>query len=181
MFDFQIPIPLCPESHLWLTLFRELGINAHILVVEAVRDAISAPVLYWQGEIPGRALRREIVPIALRYQLVTEYTSLVAVDRSTVARPPNSSLHRSEIKRNLPFGMDYEKIWDQTVAPKMMHMAPVPSELLQDVSFRRAIGLPATASPAVERLVWGEILLLLGSMVFAVVVFGRLTYTKTVS
>ena len=126
-------------------------------------------------------LRREIVPTALRYQLVTEYTSLVAVDRSTVSRPQNSSLHRSEIKRNLPFGMDYEKIWDQTVAPKMMHMAPVPSELLQDVSFRRAIGLPATASPAAERLVWGGILLLLGSLVCSVVVFGRLPSTEAIS
>ena len=126
-------------------------------------------------------LRREIVPIALRYQLVTEYTSLVAVDRSTVARPRNSSLHRSEIKRNLPFGMDYEKLWDPTVAPKMMHMTPVPSELLQDVSFRRAIGLPATASPAAERLVWGGILLLLGLMICAVTGFGRPPSTEAIS
>ncbi|MCS5606510.1 MAG: hypothetical protein NZ936_13055, partial [Alphaproteobacteria bacterium] len=126
-------------------------------------------------------LRREIVPTALRYQLVTEYTSLVAVDRSTVGRPRNSSLHRSEIKRNLPFGMDYEKIWNQTVAPKMMHMAPVPSEFLQDVSFRRAIGLPATASPAAERLVWGGILLLLGLMICAVTVFGRPPSTEAIS
>jgi Ca-activated chloride channel family protein len=126
-------------------------------------------------------LRRKIVPIALRYQLVTEYTSLVAVDRSTVARPPNSSLHRSEIKRNLPFGMDYENIWDQTVAPKMMHMAPVPSEFLQDISFQRAIGLPATASPAAERLFWGGVLLLLGLMVCAVAVFRRPSYTEATS
>jgi Ca-activated chloride channel family protein len=58
-------------------------------------------------------MRAQVVKTALAYQLVTEFTSLVAVDDSEVARPPEEALETREIDRNLPAGV---AVWGRPTA-----------------------------------------------------------------
>lgn len=56
-----------------------------------------------------RTERRDtILALALDYHLVSDFTSLVAVDH-TPARPPEAPLYKRETAANLPAGMDWDK------------------------------------------------------------------------
>lgn len=112
------------------------------------------------------AMRAAVVNTALDYALVTEFTSLVAIDEAEVARPQDEDIESAEIERNLPDGMDFEKIFGKD-AFGPAGMAPVPETLLQDAAFRQAIGLPSTATPATMLLAGGAVLLLTGLLVVA--------------
>ena len=115
-------------------------------------------------------MRDRVVRTALAYQLVTEFTSLVAVDDSEIARPPEEALETSEIDRNLPAGMSFDKVFGAlTVAPGGMQ--PVPAKMLQDASFRKAVGLPQTATPAGLMALIGALLLAAG-LLLVVLVYG---------
>jgi Ca-activated chloride channel family protein len=52
------------------------------------------------------SIRDSVLPLALQYQLVSNYTSLVAVDR-TPARPDGESLHSRRIPNTRPNGLDW--------------------------------------------------------------------------
>lgn len=80
------------------------------------------------------ALRAEIVATALRYHLVSRYTSLVAVEQTPV-RPASAPMHSSAVPTPLPTGWQYDKV----VGP-----------------------LPRTGTPAGLDLVLGWLLLLSG-------------------
>ncbi len=113
-------------------------------------------------------MRSSVVETALAYELVTEFTSLVAVDESEIARPPEDELETSEIDRNLPAGMSFEKIFGaEAFAPG--GMSPVPADLLQDASFRQSVGLPQTATPAGMLALIGALLLAIGLLLVAIV------------
>jgi Ca-activated chloride channel family protein len=113
-------------------------------------------------------MRSGVVDIALAYQLVTEFTSLVAVDDSEIARPPEEALQTSEIDRNLPAGMSFEKVFGpDAFGPGGMR--PVPAKLLQDASFHQAVGLPQTATPAGMMALIGALLLAAGLLLIALV------------
>jgi hypothetical protein len=113
-------------------------------------------------------MRGQVVETALSYQLVTEFTSLVAVDDSEIARPPEEALETSEIDRNLPAGMSFEKVFGpDAFGPGGMR--PVPANLLQDASFRQAVGLPQTATPAGMMALIGALLLAAGLLLIALV------------
>ncbi|WP_129647872.1 marine proteobacterial sortase target protein [Peristeroidobacter agariperforans] len=77
------------------------------------------------------SIRGSVLPLALQYQLVSNYTSLVAVDR-TPARPDGESLHSRRIPNTKPHGLDW------------------PAE-----------GVPSTATPAQLNFAIGALLLLI--------------------
>ncbi len=52
------------------------------------------------------SIRESVLPLALQYQLVSNYTSLVAVDR-TPARPEGESLRSQRIPNTKPNGLDW--------------------------------------------------------------------------
>ncbi|MCZ6511608.1 MAG: marine proteobacterial sortase target protein [Alphaproteobacteria bacterium] len=113
-------------------------------------------------------MRGRVVKTALAYQLVTEFTSLVAVDNSEIARPLEEPLETSEIDRNLPAGMSFEKVFGaDAFGPGGMR--PVPANLLQDASFRQTVGLPQTATPAGLMALLGALLLAVGLLLIALV------------
>lgn len=76
------------------------------------------------------SIRSNVLPLALQYQLVSSYTSLVAVDR-TPARPAGESLHSRRVQNTKPNGLDW------------------PAE-----------GMPSTATPAQLNFAIGALLLL---------------------
>ncbi|MFT5181183.1 MAG: Ca-activated chloride channel family protein [Alphaproteobacteria bacterium] len=113
-------------------------------------------------------MRTNVVETALAYQLVTEFTSLVAVDDSEIARPPEEALETSEIARNLPAGMSFEKVFGaDAFGPG--GMSPVPIKLQQDAAFRQTVGLPQTATPAGLMALIGALLLAAGLLLITLV------------
>jgi Ca-activated chloride channel family protein len=90
-----------------------------------------------------KAVKQQVIELALSHHLVSRYTSLVAVD-VTPARPQTDALHTRALKNNLPKGSVYKKI------------------------FGTQVRLARTATPAPLYLMLGTMLLLLG---FAVYVF----------
>jgi len=61
------------------------------------------------GEAPEN-VRSGVLPLALRHQLVSRYTSLVAVDR-TPARPENSGFRSAAVPARLPAGWSGPKVF----------------------------------------------------------------------
>jgi Ca-activated chloride channel family protein len=114
----------------------------------------------WRSGESKDSIRDGVIRTALRYQLVTRLTSLVAVDDEEIIRPDKAPLRLSEIERNLPRGMDFGKT--QGVPALQNMLAPVPQSMMQQASFRRAIGLPVTATSAERMLIIGLLLLMLG-------------------
>ncbi|NNE84238.1 MAG: hypothetical protein HKN28_09740, partial [Alphaproteobacteria bacterium] len=113
-------------------------------------------------------MRGSVVKTALAYQLVTEFTSLVAVDDSEIVRPPEAPLETSEIDRNLPAGQSFDKIFGaDAFGPG--GMSPVPINLQQDASFRQTVGLPQTATPAGLMALIGALLLISGLLLITLV------------
>ncbi len=93
------------------------------------------------SELMGRQLtqgrngvRKQVIEIALDHHLVSQYTSLVAVDITPV-RSIATSLTKSKVPVNLPTGQHYTKIFGR---------------------------LPQTATPAGMQIISGLLLLLLG-------------------
>ena len=63
----------------------------------------------FEGGNPEEA-RKQVVALALEHSLVTEFTSLVAVD-DTPARPGEESLTSRDVPINLPKGWDHSKVF----------------------------------------------------------------------
>ena len=53
------------------------------------------------------AIRAQVLPLALEYQIVSKYTSLVAIDK-TPARTPGESLHKSRVENTKPHGQNWQ-------------------------------------------------------------------------
>lgn len=64
--------------------------------------------VYWG--VSSDEVRKEAIDVALKHELVTRYTSLVAVDE-TSARGPGENLFSKNMPTNLPFGWEYEKVF----------------------------------------------------------------------
>lgn len=88
------------------------------------------------GRTPEQ-VRQGITQLALAHHLVSETTSLVAVDR-TPARPANEALHAGDVPANLPAGWRH------------------------DTTFGQGGTLAATATPAALKLMIGMLLLAAG-------------------
>lgn len=113
-----------------------------------------------QTEVEQDQIRDQVVKTALTYQLVTAFTSLVAVDETKIARPENVSSSQTEVERNLPAGMSMEKVFGAKAFGKG-GMAPVQDSMVQSPAFRQAIGLPVTATPATQMAIAGGLAILL--------------------
>jgi Ca-activated chloride channel homolog len=81
-------------------------------------------------------IRQQVLPLALEYQVVSKYTSLLAVDK-TPARKPQESLDSARIDSTKPQGQNWA-----------------------------ASGMPSTATPAELQLLIGALSLLAATMVF---------------
>jgi Ca-activated chloride channel family protein len=86
--------------------------------------------------VPDNEIRAHVLPLALRYQIVSKYTSLVAIDK-TPARTPDESLHSTRIESTKPHGQNWP-----------------------------ASGMPATATTAELQLWIGVLSLLAAALVF---------------
>ena len=58
----------------------------------------------------AEAIRADVIETALDHQLVSKYTSLVAVEK-TPARPQSSALEREQVPNLLPYGQSHEAIF----------------------------------------------------------------------
>ena len=68
-------------------------------------------------------LRKAVIDLALRHHLVSQYSSLVAVE-TVPARPEHQPLLSHAMKNNLPHGMQYEAVfgWPQTATPNRLFL-----------------------------------------------------------
>jgi Ca-activated chloride channel family protein len=150
------------------------------LSLDGARDAAGVAAVWGRSKVADlrnawpvkqpdwEAMRKSVLDTALAYRLVTEFTSLVAIDESEIARPRDEAVETAEIERNLAHGMDYEKVFGgEAFGPR--GMAPVPTGAMQDAAFRRAIAIPSTATPGTAMLAGGATLLLAGVLVLVVV------------
>ncbi len=111
------------------------------------------------GEDPAK-VREGVIEVALGHQLVTPYTSLVAVD-DRPARPPGERLESKEIERNLPHGMDWAHVFGAT-QPEMKLRILSPGLMRKINATGQPVGLPQTATPATQQAIIGLGLLSLG-------------------
>ena len=109
-------------------------------------------------------MRGKALAVALRHDLVTRYTSLVAIDPRP-ARPPGSGLEVREIPRDLPAGWSWEQVFGTEQPP--LEMRTLSPGLMRKINAvgqpgSRAIGLPQTATPAQLQALVGLGLVALG-------------------
>ncbi len=119
------------------------------------------------GEDP-KEVRERATKVALRHQLVTVYTSLVAVDER-VSRPQGAPPLREELPRELPAGWSYEHVFGK--AEKVMKLRAMPASFMQQIAVSDAasgnnrgnqVQLPQTATPATQQALLGLGLSVLG-------------------
>ncbi len=124
------------------------------------------------------AIRAAALGVALKHQLVTRYTALVAVD-DAVARPQDKDLHSTEVPRDLPHGWDAGKVFGEQEAlngpaptsaqPAISGGAPLrasqelrsralPEYFLQQAKTAdgQTVMLPQTATPAERMAIVGS-------------------------
>ena len=125
------------------------------------------------AEVRGKALA-----VALRHELVTRYTSLVAIDERP-ARPPEAGLEVREIPRNLPAGWSWEHVFGTEQPPlEMRNLAPGLMRKINAVGqpggpAGQAIGLPQTATSAELQALAGAALVALGLLLLLILRRGR--------
>ncbi len=135
------------------------------------------------------AVRVDALEVALEHQLVTRYTSLVAIDDQP-ARPRDEALHSHEVPREMPDGWSRDKVFGtggaiEPEAPPVADPAPtkstampvrkLPASLaaMAPSAKGKAVHLPQTATPAALNAIIGIALLILGGLVFAGINLSR--------
>ncbi len=119
---------------------------------------------------------KTILALALKHQLVTRLTSLVAVDK-TPSRPNGEPLKLSELPLNLPAGWDFAKVFGERSRPlsppaerragdARVHLASAKRALPVVTENPATITLPRTATDAELKMIVGSILLVLSLMLF---------------
>lgn len=140
--------------------------------IEALEDSAAAGA-------SAEHIRAQVVAVALRHNLVTRYTSLVAVD-APPARPESAPLGGGRMPVNLPQGWSHEKVFG--AAPADRRLDALPGSLLRQSLMVRseplapadgavagpavgvalggpALSLPQTATPAALLIASGVVLL----------------------
>jgi len=97
---WQARVPVAPAQ----------GENA--LSVLWARERIGALMDQLRGGAPEAEIRDAVLKLALEHQLVSRYTSLVAVDR-TPARSAEAALKSASLATNLPEGWVYEGVFGE--------------------------------------------------------------------
>jgi hypothetical protein len=73
-------------------------------------ETFAAPLLHADGEgAPAEEIRAKVIEFAMTHQLVTKYTSLVAIDRGP-ARATDLDLRTAGLPTQLPEGQSHEAI-----------------------------------------------------------------------
>jgi Ca-activated chloride channel homolog len=107
----------------------------------------------WRGADPAD-VRGAATAHALAYELVSSYTSLVAVD-DEVVRPRNETLSSAQVPTNLPHGWVYEKVFGEDGGTTL----PQPDQRMRKINFTGTpldgLSLPKTATPAMVHLLIG--------------------------
>jgi Ca-activated chloride channel homolog len=114
---------------------------------------------------PPAQVREDSIKLALAYQLISRYTSLVAVDPMPV-RPQTVPVERREMPTNLPDGWTYEAVFggQHAAAPgaakfamAQRHAVPAasPAPAMVDQSMMNTITLPQTATAAELKILLG--------------------------
>jgi Ca-activated chloride channel family protein len=85
-------------------------------------DDLSDDMVGQTGETYNN-LEQTITQVALDYNLVTDYTSLVAID-TTPVRPEDADLERGDVLQTLPAGQNYDAIfgYPNTATPALRHI-----------------------------------------------------------
>ncbi len=151
----------------------------------ARRKIADAEVAQTMRTLTSDEADKTILALALEHQLVTRLTSLIAVDQ-TPSRPAGEPLKLSELPLNLPAGWDFEKVFGER--PKGVVPAAPPIErraqehdagarLAMQGSVKGAVSignqpgqgvvLPATATDAEWKMIFGAVL-----MTFALIVLA---------
>jgi len=128
----------------------------------------------FRGEQPDE-VRGKALAVALHHELVTRYTSLVAIDPRP-ARPPEAGLEVREIPRNLPEGWSWEHVFGTEQPP--LELRKLSPDLMHKINAMgqprsQAIGLPQTATPAQLQALIGLGLVGLGLVLLFVLRRGR--------
>jgi Ca-activated chloride channel family protein len=85
-------------------------------------DSLSDDMVGESGET-FEQLEQTITQVALDYNLVSDYTSLVAID-TTPVRPEEAGLERGDVLQTLPAGQNYDGIfgYPNTATPALRHI-----------------------------------------------------------
>lgn len=103
--------------------------------------------------------KARVTKLALDYHLVSDFTSLVAVEKQAV-RPVNDPLFKREVPQNLPAGMDWADRKRMTITQGLMAAAPL--QRAENLAVRPR----GTASPMQLYMLSGLILLTISSLGF---------------
>jgi Ca-activated chloride channel family protein len=127
----------------------------------------------------GESVRLAAIKHALAYELVSQYTSLVAVDEEKV-RPATERLGTAAVATNLPHGWAYDKVFGgDSAAGSQAAPLPEPGKLMREINFTGSpldgLSLPKTATPAPLHLLIGALLLALAAASLGLGRRGRLT------
>ncbi|MDH3240340.1 MAG: marine proteobacterial sortase target protein [Alphaproteobacteria bacterium] len=74
------------------------------------REKIAGLNMLRYDGVAAKDIRDRVVDVALRHELVTRHTSLVAVDKA-IARGDEQPLHSKKLPHNLPNGWEYDKVF----------------------------------------------------------------------
>ena len=101
------------------------------------------------------ALRGKIVETALKFSLISKYTSLVAVDREP-GRPAGTELSEAQVPVNLPAGWQRDHVEGAPADPKpapgpQKTLAPSPDSLSPDARAANAVAPVADPDSAMGR------------------------------
>jgi Ca-activated chloride channel family protein len=117
----------------------------------------------------AETVRLAAIRHALAYELVSQYTSLVAVDEQRV-RPASERLDTAAVATNLPQGWEYDKVFGGDSAGSGGSNAmplPEPGKLMREINFTGTpldgLSLPKTATPGPLHLLIGALLLALAA------------------
>jgi Ca-activated chloride channel family protein len=118
------------------------------------------------GKQHGTETRDKIVRVALAHQLISKYTSLVAVD-DRIARPEGSEIASAAVPSNLPDGADPAfATMKRSRAASAPAMAPTRRIHREALAAGSPVPLPRTATPALQQLLAGFLSLLLVPLVW---------------
>lgn len=133
----------------------------------------------WRGGDPA-SVREAATAHALAYDLVSSYTSLVAIDEDVV-RPREEPLASTQVPTNLPHGWVHEKVFGPTGDGGAT--LPAPDQMMRKINFSGTpldgLSLPKTATPAMVHLLVGLSLLVATLMVHVLYRLRRAQATVT--
>lgn len=102
-----------------------------------------------KGMLDSEAAKQHIIALALQHRLVTQHTSLVAVEQ-VITRPVGQPLATRHLATNLPAGWRFEKVLPERGTPGMRQPRPAPAQIMAAVNpaMLVAMALPQTATAA---------------------------------